>query len=55
METYRVRWEIDIEANTPQQAAQEALVIQRDPNSNATVFDVEDSRGVSIEIDTMQF
>lgn len=54
METYKVRWEIDIEANTPEQAAVLALAIQRDPSSIATVFDVKDSRGVSIEIDTLQ-
>lgn len=37
---YRVKWEIDIEAGTPEQAAQQALAIQRDPESTATVFEV---------------
>ena len=36
---YQVRWEIDIEADTPQEAAEEALHIQRDADSIATVFD----------------
>ena len=33
-------WEIDIEAGTPEQAAHQALAIQRDPQSTATVFEV---------------
>lgn len=38
---YTVRWEIEIDAETPEEAAREALKIQRDPESTATVFDVE--------------
>lgn len=38
---YRVRWEIDIAAFTPQQAAQKARMIQRDPFSIATFYDVK--------------
>ena len=41
---YRVKWEIDIEADSPRQAAIEALKIQRDPNSLATVFEVNGER-----------
>lgn len=37
---YRVIWMIDIEAESPQEAAAEALKIQRDPDSTATSFDV---------------
>ena len=40
MAQFRVSWHIDIEAGTPQQAARQALAIQRDPESIATVFDV---------------
>lgn len=40
MGTYRVRWEIDIDADTPQEAAEKALAVHRDPDSIATVFDV---------------
>ena len=40
MREYRVRWEIDIEADTPEEAAALALAIQRKPDSIATVFDV---------------
>lgn len=37
---YRVTWEIDIEAGSPQQAAKQALAIQRDPQSTATMFKI---------------
>jgi hypothetical protein len=37
---YRVTWEIDLHANSPRAAAEEALRIQRDPESIATVFGV---------------
>lgn len=40
MATYRVIWEIDIEADSPQEAASEAAAIQTDPESIATVFTV---------------
>lgn len=39
--SYRVTWSIDIEADSSEEAAKEALQIMRDPNSTATVFDVE--------------
>lgn len=48
---YKVEWVIDIYAATPEEAAREALAIQRDPNSLATVFEVTDDIGVSITID----
>jgi hypothetical protein len=40
MPTYYVKWEIDIDAENHEEAAREALAIQRDPGSIATVFDV---------------
>jgi len=40
MTTYKVRWEIDIDADNVIEAAEKALAIQRDPNSTATVFEV---------------
>ncbi len=40
----RVKWEIDIDARTAREAAREALRIQRDPDSIATVFEVRDRR-----------
>ena len=51
MQTYRVKWDIDIQADTPREAAQKALEIQRDPESIATMFDVE---GEIIDIEEAQ-
>lgn len=42
MPSYRVRWEIDLDAETPREAAQLALKIHRDPGSQSTVFDVDE-------------
>ena len=41
MHTFKVTWEIEIEADTPEDAARQALAIQRDPESIATVFEVK--------------
>lgn len=51
MNSYRVVWEIDIEADTPEDAARQALDIQRDKNSEATVFLVTGRGGSTLEID----
>ena len=40
MTEYRVSWTIDIDAASAVKAAREALRIQRDPMSIATIFDV---------------
>lgn len=40
MNKYRVSWVIELEAESAEAAARQALVIQRDPSSIATVFDV---------------
>ena len=37
---YWVRWEINVEADSSEDAAAKALEIQRDPESLAVVFDV---------------
>jgi len=42
MMNYRVLWEIDIDADSPREAAEGALQIQRRPDSIATVFTVRD-------------
>ena len=39
---YQVTWIIDIDADTPREAALRALAIQRDPNSIAQVFEVSE-------------
>jgi hypothetical protein len=41
---YRVVWNIDLEATSPIAAAEQALGIQRDPLSGATVFMVNGQR-----------
>jgi hypothetical protein len=41
---YNVVWNIQIEAETPEEAARLALEIQRDPSSEATYFNVTDSQ-----------
>lgn len=40
MTEYRVTWTIDVDAESPREAAQEALRIQRKEDSTATVFEV---------------
>lgn len=52
---YRVTWVIDIEAATPSAAAIKALVIQRDPDSIATVFTVSSDCGEEpVHIDVLE-
>lgn len=41
MPEWRVSWDIDLEAESPEEAAKLALQIQRDPQSLATFFAVE--------------
>ena len=48
---YKVSWEIDIDAESPEEAAQKALAIQRDPESIATCFTVTDECGNREEVD----
>ncbi len=42
--SYRVRWEMEIDARNTHEAAQKALAIQRNPDSIATVFDVSSEK-----------
>ena len=44
MTEFRVRWEIDEEARTPQHAAKQARELMLDANSTADVFDVENHK-----------
>ena len=54
MNSYRVSWEIDIDADTPREAAQKALDIQRDKESIATVFDVTGESGSQSRVDLLE-
>ncbi len=42
---YRVEWSIDVTAVDPEDAAKQALAIQRDPGSTALEFTVHDATG----------
>lgn len=44
MPDYLVTWQINIEADDPEDAAIEAQRIQRNPESTATCFDVQEVR-----------
>lgn len=55
MKTYIVQWEIEIDAESALGAAQEALRIQRDESSLATVFSVKEKsskKTLEIELDS---
>lgn len=41
---YLVTWKIDIDADSPKEAAQKALMIQRDNESEATYFEIKDKK-----------
>jgi hypothetical protein len=42
MPEYQVRWDIELTADSPREAAEQALRMQRDPSGWATVFTVTD-------------
>jgi hypothetical protein len=48
---YRVVWEIDLDAESIEDAARQELEIQRDPASIATCFIVTDENSTHPEID----
>jgi hypothetical protein len=48
-----VEWRIDIEADSPEEAAAQALVCQRDTESTAVVFDVFDENGEMVTVDLL--
>lgn len=49
---YTVRWEIDITATDPEDAARQALAVHRDPESIATFFEVisEDNSVTNVDL-----
>jgi hypothetical protein len=51
MSTHRVIWEIDIDVDSPREAAEKALEIQRDVNSTATCFTVVSMSNNDFSID----
>src|SRR5208283_3295207 len=54
MTSYSVNWQIDIEAESPVEAARQALKIHRDQNSTATVFDIYDEDGNCTRVDLLE-
>lgn len=54
METYTVTWEIELDAESPEDAARQALEIQRDPFSSALVFFVQDEMGDRVMVDLFE-
>lgn len=53
MANFRVHWVIDVEDESPHDAAAQALKIQRDPKSIATMFNVIDEEGRRFDIDVL--
>lgn len=51
MKEYIVCWAINLDAESPREAAEKALRIQRDPASIATVFVVYGEQGNEITVD----
>ena len=51
---YYVTWSIELDATSPEVAAEMALEIQRDPTSIATVFMVFDEHGVETRVDPFE-
>ena len=51
MAQYYVEWRIEIEADSPEDAARQALAIQQDPDSIANVFHIADADEGFIVID----
>ena len=48
---YRVRWEIDVPADSPREAARKARACMLRPNTTATVFDVQEAGEKTSRID----
>ena len=40
MSEYKVTWTVDVEADSPRDAAEKALEMQRDKRSSAVIFEV---------------
>jgi hypothetical protein len=51
--TYKLIWEIDIDAASPKAAAKKAREYQLDPDSTATVFDVFNEKGKKTRVDLL--
>ncbi len=54
METYRVVWEIDIDADSSEEAAEKARQYQIATDTTATVFDVRNEAGGDRRVDLLE-
>ncbi len=54
MTTYYVEWAMDIDAESPREAAEKARTYQCKPNTTATVFDVTGEDGETIRVDLLE-
>lgn len=57
MQNYLVEWQINIDAETPEDAARQAFAIMQRSGTSATVFDIypEDTKtGVPVRVDLTQ-
>ena len=52
---HRVIWEIDLDVDSPREAAEKALEIQRDVNSTATHFTVITMQSNDFSVDYIDF
>jgi len=50
MNEYTINWTIEVYADSPQAAAEQALEIMRDPASTATVFEVIEIGGNTVKM-----
>lgn len=55
MPEYHVLWKVDVEADSPEEAARQARTMQVRPGTTATVFDVieGDSDGDAVRVDLL--
>jgi hypothetical protein len=54
MKTYTVQWEIELDADDPEQAARQALDIMQDVNSEALYFKVIHESGKLTDVDLLE-
>lgn len=54
VQTYRVVWEIDVDAEDPKEAAEVARFFQTAPDTTATIFDVRGETGEITRVDLLE-
>lgn len=54
MQTYVVEWKMEVDAETPEEAARKAFKYMQTPGTTANRFDVLDEEGESFRVDLME-